>query len=514
MTVPPRTPVPPPPLGSAGVLAKALLLGLALALAIWGAFPLVEQRDWLALAVLVAATALIFWVYLAKRRIPAKYLLPGTLFLIAFQVLPILYTVSTAFTNFGDGHRGSKQAAIHSIEEASVSPVPGTPDYRLNLAVDKGSSPLDGPLVLLLTDPATGKERAARADRGTVTDLASRDALTVLTDPQAARRGAELAALRIADGAGAIRTEGLERAYVGAPARRYDASSDTLRDTKTGTVWKADDTTGTFVTDAGERISSGWRVNVGLKNFADVLTNPTISAYFGQTLVWNIAFAVLTVLITFVLGLFVALSLHHPRMRGRWFYRALLILPYAMPAFAMLMVWADMFNKDFGLINRLFGLDVNWLGEAWTARLAVLLVQLWMGYPYMFLVATGALQAVPDEVKEAARVDGAGRWTILRKVTLPLVLVALFPLLIASFAFNFNNFNAIYLTTAGGPFPPDSPMAGATDLLITYTYRLAFGGQGAQYGLAAAISLFIFVIVAVISLVSFRRARALEEVTH
>jgi arabinogalactan oligomer/maltooligosaccharide transport system permease protein len=173
-----------------------------------------------------------------------------------------------------------------------------------------------------------------------------------------------------------------------------------------------------------------------------------------------------------------------------------------------------MFNRDFGLINRLFGLDVNWLGEPWTARVAVLLVQLWMGYPYMFLVATGALQAVPDEVKEAARVDGAGRFTILRKVTLPLVLVALFPLLIASFAFNFNNFNAIYLTTGGGPFPPDSPMAGATDLLITYTYRLAFGGQGAQYGLAAAISLFIFVIVAVISLVSFRRARAMEEVNN
>jgi arabinogalactan oligomer/maltooligosaccharide transport system permease protein len=97
-------------------------------------------------------------------------------------------------------------------------------------------------------------------------------------------------------------------------------------------------------------------------------------------------------------------------------------------------------------------------------------------------------------------------------VTLPLLLIALAPLLIASFAFNFNNFNAIYLTTEGGPFPADNPAIGATDLLITYSYRLAFGGAGAQYGFAAAISVFIFLIVATISAVSFRRTRAQEEV--
>jgi arabinogalactan oligomer/maltooligosaccharide transport system permease protein len=84
--------------------------------------------------------------------------------------------------------------------------------------------------------------------------------------------------------------------------------------------------------------------------------------------------------------------------------------------------------------------------------------------------------------------------------------------MIASFAFNFNNFNAIYMVSEGGPFPPDNPSIGATDILITYTYRLAFGGQGAQYGFAAAVSVFIFLIVAVISIVGFRRTRALEEV--
>ncbi len=130
----------------------------------------------------------------------------------------------------------------------------------------------------------------------------------------------------------------------------------------------------------------------------------------------------------------------------------------------------------------------------------------------MFLVATGALQAIPRELTEAGSVDGASAWQAFRRITLPLLLVALSPLLISSFAFNFNNFNAIHLTTEGGPFPADNPSVGATDLLITYTYRLAFGAQGAQYGFAAAISIFIFTLVAVISAVSFRRTRRQEEV--
>jgi arabinogalactan oligomer / maltooligosaccharide transport system permease protein len=178
----------------------------------------------------------------------------------------------------------------------------------------------------------------------------------------------------------------------------------------------------------------------------------------------------------------------------------------------MLLVWRDMFNTDFGLINRLFNSEVNWFGTPVAAMVAVLLVRIWMGYPYMFLVCTGALQSVPGDLKEAASVDGAKPIYAFRTVVFPLLLVALAPLMIASFAFNFNNFNAIYLVSEGGPFPADNPQIGATDLLITYTYRLAFGAQGAQYGFAAAVSIFIFIIVAVISIIGFRRTRALEEI--
>ncbi|MGW2197953.1 ABC transporter permease subunit, partial [Streptosporangium sp. NPDC001682] len=260
------------------------------------------------------------------------------------------------------------------------------------------------------------------------------------------------------------------------------------------------------------KLAQGWQVNIGFANFARALTDPAISGHFFGVFVWNTFFAVASVAATFGLGMGVALVLHHPRMRGTKIYRIALILPYAMPSFAMLMVWRDMFNRDFGLINQMFGLSLDWLGEPTTARFAVILVNLWLGFPYMFLVTTGALQAIPRELTEAAGIDGASPAYAFRKVTLPLLLVALTPLLISSFAFNFNNFNAIQLTTQGGPFSAESPQVGATDLLITYTFRLAFGTGSAQFGFAAAISVFIFTIVAVVSAITFRQTRRQEEV--
>ena len=151
-----------------------------------------------------------------------------------------------------------------------------------------------------------------------------------------------------------------------------------------------------------------------------------------------------------------AIALNSPRLRALRFYRLLIVLPYAMPSFAMLLVWRDMFNTDFGLINNLTGQTINWFGNVWTARFAMLLVQFWLGYPYMFLVCLGALQSIPADMTEAAAVDGARPYQAFRAVVFPLLLVAVAPLLIASFAFNFNNFNVIQLTTAGAPFPPDN----------------------------------------------------------
>jgi arabinogalactan oligomer/maltooligosaccharide transport system permease protein len=143
-----------------GLIVKIVLLGLVLAVAIFAAFPLIEQGQWLGLALVVGVTALLFWIYLSPRRIPAKYLIPGTLFLLAFQVFPVLYTMSTAFTNFGDAHRGSKEDAIRAIEGASITKVEGSTDYRLAIAT-KGD-PATGDIVFLLSDPETRASRSTR----------------------------------------------------------------------------------------------------------------------------------------------------------------------------------------------------------------------------------------------------------------------------------------------------------------------------------------------------------------
>ncbi|KWV31704.1 ABC transporter permease subunit [Micromonospora rifamycinica] len=509
------------PITATGLVVKVVLLGLVAGIAIWAAFPLVAARLWGGLAVLAVTTVGLGYLYLTRRHIPAKYLVPGTIFLLAFQVFPVLYTASTAFTNYGDGHRGSKDDAIVAIESSSVKQVPGSTEYAL--AVATRGDPATGPLVFLVTDPTAGTVSAGDADG--LRPLAAADVTvtpggrvtaargyTVLTFGQASVRSEEITGLVVPTPGGALRATGLSRAYEGRAIRAYDRKCDCVTDSETGRTWTADPKAGAFVAADGERLAQGWQVGVGLKNFARVLTDPDISGPFFGTLLWNFAFAIGSTGLTFLLGMAIALALHSPRMRGTNLYRVLLILPYAMPSFAMLLVWRDMFNTDFGLVNNLFGLGVDWFGEAWSARLAVLLVQLWLGYPYMFLVATGALQAIPKELTEATSVDGASPFQSFRAVTLPLLLVALSPLLIASFAFNFNNINAIWLTTEGGPFAPDNPTNGATDLLITYTYRLAFGAQGAEFGLAAAVSIFIFAIVATVSAVSFRRTRQQEEV--
>ncbi|WBC10365.1 ABC transporter permease subunit [Micromonospora sp. WMMA1947] len=510
------------PITATGLVVKVVLLGLVAGIAIWAAFPLIEAEHWLALGVLAVTTAALFYLYLSRRHIPAKYLVPGTLFLIAFQVFPVLYTASTAFTNFGDGHRGSKDEAIVAVQTSSVKQVPGSTEYNLTIAT-KGD-PATGSLIFLLSDPKTKEVFAGDADGLRKLDAAdvdvsslsgkitAADGYTLLNIGQASGRSDAITALIVPTDDGAIRSNGLTRAYEGKAVRAYDAGCDCVKDSETGKTWTADEKSGSFVAADGERLAQGWKVNVGLKNFSTVLTDPNISGPFFGTLAWNFAFAIGSTGLTFLLGMAIALALHSPRMRGTNFYRVLLILPYAMPSFAMLLIWRDMFNTDFGLLNNLFGLNVDWFGGNWSARIAVLLVQLWLGYPYMFLVATGALQAIPRELTEATSVDGASPWQSFRAVTLPLLLVALSPLLIASFAFNFNNVNAILFTTEGGPFAPDNPRNGATDLLITYTYRLAFGAQGAEFGLAATVSIFIFAIVATVSAISFRRTRKQEEV--
>jgi arabinogalactan oligomer/maltooligosaccharide transport system permease protein len=176
-----------------------------------------------------------------------------------------------------------------------------------------------------------------------------------------------------------------------------------------------------------------------------------------------------------------------------------------------ILIWNGMFNRQYGAINILIGQQIDWYNSPWLARGVILLVNLWLGFPYFYLISSGALQAIPSELEEAASIDGATPRQVLRQIKLPLLLQILSPLLIASFAFNFNNFNLIYLLTGGGPTDVlNGETAGATDILITYTYKTAFGSNEQNLGLACAISMVMFVIVGSLSMWSLRRSKVLD----
>ena len=509
--------------GTTGLAIKIALLSIVNALSVWAIVILLGRSKWTAAAVLAAVTLVIDALYLARRRtIPAKFLVPGTIFLLAFQVIPVAYTIEVAFTNYSTGHILVKNEAVQGIEQNSLEEAPNAAAYAMTPAHDSS-----GKLVLLLVDQDTGKtyvgtkeglKPLARANaRVAGGAIVAAPGYRVVRGAGLAGIDTELSTLTVpVGGGGAIRAEGLDTAVTLTPTLRYDAARDRfvgLRGDKQGKVY-VDNGLGSYVstTDAKDDLEPGWHTGVGFRNFGRIVNNPLVRKPFIRVFVWTIVFATLTVLLSFAIGLFLAITLDKSGMRLQRVYRSALVIPYAIPGFLSLLVWRGLLNDDFGVVNRVLGVHVPWLFDANWAKVAVILVSTWLTFPYFFLVSLGALQSIPAELTEAARVDGGGPWQVFRRVTLPLLLVAVAPLMIASFAFNFNNFNNIYLLTKGGP-PTGSSVAGATDILISYTYKLAFAaGKGNDYGLASAVAIIIFFIVGTISAVTFWRTKALENV--
>jgi len=292
----------------------------------------------------------------------------------------------------------------------------------------------------------------------------------------------------------------------------YDEEQDAMVSTTDGTVYPSDQSEGNFISADGERLEPGWRVSVGTANYRRLFTDDTLRSRFLPIMGWTFAFALLTTFLNFSLGLALALVLRERRMRGQGIYRLLLIIPFGLPGILTILVWKAMLNTDFGLVNQLFSSNIGWLTETNLARFSVLMVNLWMGFPYFFLVCSGALTAIPEDLKEAAYVDGASSRHAFRTVVLPLLLVATAPLLVTTFAFNFNNFTLIELLTGGGPYPGTFNDGGSTDLMINFTFRKAFNETNNQLGLASAIAMVIFVIVGTVSAYGFRLTKRLEEI--
>jgi arabinogalactan oligomer / maltooligosaccharide transport system permease protein len=505
--------------GTVGLVLKIAFLAVVNAFAVWGGTVLAADEKWLALGVLAAATLTLDLIYLWPRRaIPFKFLVPGTIFLIAFQIVPIVYNVNVGFTNWSTGHILLKSEAIEGIKRNSLAPPADGTSYVMAPARDE-----DGDLVLLLVDEATGKPHVGTSEgleplpegEVTVSEIGTIDAAKsyeVIKGQELLAVDNELSTFTVPTEGGAIRPEGTEVALELAPTLRYSRLNDTFTRIEDGKIFR-DNGRGSFVAAGGEELEPGWRTNIGLANFRAVLTDPLIREPFVRVFIWTFLFAASSVLISFALGLFLAIVLDKPTLRFRRIYQVLLVMPYALPSFLAVLIWGGLLNDDFGIVNSVLHLHVPWLFDPFWAKVSVIAVTVWLTVPYFMLVSLGSLQSIPSELVEAARVDGGGGWSIFRRVTLPLLLIVVAPLMIASFALNFNNFVNIYLLTGGGPPSEDQSIAGGTDILITYTYKLAFeAGKGNDFGLACAVSIFIFVIVASISGALFWKTGALEDV--
>lgn len=459
-------------------------------------------------------------VVLVEKAYPLRYLLPGLLFMIAMVVYPLFYNVYISFTNYGTGNVLSKRQVIEQLES------------RKYAAADAQKYPFllfEGPageiVVMFTTDDGyfvsqentviplekAGEYEYGEADQiiriGDASRLERRQVLRYLSKLQQLRLNWDGAELQLAD---AGHFQELHSRYT------YLSSEDVIVDNQSGLHYTPRD--GFFTSAEGERLLPGFRILLGFANYFRLLTNKAIAGPFMRVFVWTFTWAFFSVALTFGLGLLLALVLNHPHLHLTSLYRSLLIIPYAIPGFVSALVWRGLFNTEFGQVNRVMqafvGTSIPWLQHQSWAKIALLIVNLWLGFPYMMIVTLGALQSISPELYEAAYCDGATAGQRLRYMTLPLLMTTVSPLLVSSFAFNFNNFTLIHLLTGGRPpLAGAATPAGATDILISYTYRLAFeGGRGADYGLAAAVSVLIFFIIGAITWLNFRFTRMSEDV--
>jgi ABC-type sugar transport system permease subunit len=431
-------------------------------------------------------------------------------------VYPVISTVYIAFTNYGDGHLLTKPVTIRLIEQETYLPEDGVVfDWTAYISPDEQE------FILWLEAPDDSVKYIARpgvaVEEVTGDPPEEIDGFRMLNNIERVRYTGQLTALTFGDESALfqVSTSQIGKAAQYQQRYEYDPAQDAMIEVATGKAFRP--VVGTFTADDGTTLRPGYQVPIGAQNFARLFTTPSLREPFVRVFVWTVLFAALSVLLTFALGTALAIAFDVPEMPGRSLLRSLLLIPYAIPSFLSVPIWVGLLNPQFGVVSQffinVFGWSPAWFADPTWSKVGILLIQLWLGFPYMFVIVTGALQALPKDIYEAADLDGAQQWSQFRFITLPLLLITVGPLLVASFAFNFNNFVVIYLYNEGGPpMSGTSSPVGHTDILATYTFRIAFAsGRGADLGYAAAITVVIFLILLVITWFQFRFTNLLEE---
>ena len=493
----------------AGVAALVALGGLWLVFAIYAAGQPVLALG--AFALLAAG----LYVYLSHAAVAWRYLFPGVTGMLLFVAFPLLYTMWIGFTNYSSTHLLSQARVKAYLLEQTVPDEDHSLEFtlhpegdalRLVLAPSPSASDaqrfVSPPLALTGDKARTAPMSALAADQALAPALATRDVL--------AHRDALLALkLELPDHRVLVYT-GVHAFGPSAAVWRAnaDASLTRLDDDKT---YAPDNAEGFYVAADGDRLQPGYKVAVGFANYARMLADKEFRGPFLSIFVWTVLFAALSVAFSLGVGCTLAVLLNWEGLRFRTLYRTLLFLPYAVPGFISILVFKGLFNQNFGeingILNAVFGIKPAWFADPLLARTMMLVVNTWLGYPYFLVLCTGLLKAIPADLYEASAIAGAKPLTNFFKITAPLIVKPLSPLIISAFAFNFNNFVLLSLLTNGRPdFLNTKIPAGTTDILVSYTYRIAFLDSGQNFGLAAAISTVIFILVALMSYANLRVA--------
>jgi ABC-type sugar transport system permease subunit len=522
-----ETPKPRPGTSSA---TAPRLAGLALLIAgdayvLWLLNKLVSLGYLPLSAVILVLLLFVNFVLLRRETYPIRWMVVGLVFMVLFTIYPILFTVWVSFTNYGEGHLVTKEQAIEQILKQKYLPETGKAyswtayksaegDYALWLKDADGNGYLALPGELY-PQPQPGEFGIGELDANgipqTIEGYQRLNAIRAASDPN-------LPEILFGEETNTIQIRSPTEAAELLPLYTYDADRDAMISQETGDVFQ--NLRGTFSGPQGIALRPGFVQSIQFTNFRNFFVSPALRGPLVRIVAWNFGFAFFSLLLNFALGLAIAVLFNDPGFPLKKAIRSLLIIPYTVPALITILIWKGMLNPELGVVNRAlegwFGWGPPWMTDQWWGKIAILLVNLWLSYPYFMLICSGALQSIPEEYYDAAQVDGASSWQRFRSITLPLLLVAVGPLLIASFTFNFNNFNLIFAFNAGNPPMANTPTpAGHTDILISYVYNLAFTAtRGVNYGFAAAITIIIFFIVGAITLFQFRYTRMWEEVSE
>jgi len=468
--------------------------------------------------IMLVTLAVFVWVYTSPRTYAYRYLFPGIGAALIFVVFPMLYTIRIGFTNYSSKNLLTFQRATqYLLEETyrgegatyqfSLYPEGGKVQARLEDA-ETGTAFQTAPFALQVEEhPQKLDAIPAPVVPPTVEPLGLKELIL----HQEFLKGLTV----VMPDKTYVRMTGLREF---APARPlYVRNADgSLTNNENQSVLRPNFKIGYYESSEGEQITPGFQVGIGWRNYIEIFTDASLREPFWRIFIWTLVFSALTVVFCTSLGLVLAVLLNWDSLRFRSVYRLLLFLPYAIPGFISILVFKGLFNNNTGEINlvlgTLFGLKPTWFSDPFLAKTMILIVNTWLGFPYMMVISMGLIKAIPQDLYEASAVAGAGPLTNFFRITMPLVLKPLTPLLISSFAFNFNNFVLISLLTGGLPdFLNTSVPAGTTDILVSYTYRMAFQDSGQRFGLGAAISTVVFLMVAVISIIQIRATKIAQD---